>query len=151
MTTPQYYTIVSGRGESKYRLIAFDKALIDAGIGDYNLVKVSSIIPAGCTFQDTINIAKGSILYAAYAKQIVQYGQFGSTAVAVALPESPNENGVIFEESSDSNNVEDIVRDMCKEAMLNRGRPIANIKCSSIAIQGIPDKYVCAISAVVMW
>lgn len=151
MITPQYYTIVSGRGESEYKLVSFDKALIDAGIGDYNLVKVSSIIPAGCIFRNAIDITKGSILYAAFAKQIVQNGQSGSTAVAVALPEKQDENGVIFEESSDNNNAEDVVRNMCKAAMFNRGRSVANIKYSSIAIQGIPGKYVCGISAVVMW
>ena len=29
MITPQYYTIVSDRGESKYKLVAFDKALLN--------------------------------------------------------------------------------------------------------------------------
>ena len=150
MITPQYYTIVSGRGESKYRLVAFDKALLDAGIGDYNLVKVSSIIPPGCTFRETIDLSKGSILYVAYAAKTVQEGQLGSTAVAIAIPIDSDKNGVIFEDSSD-NNAENIVRDMCQEAMLNRGLSISNIKCSSMAIEGIPDKYVCGVSAVVMW
>lgn len=150
MITPQYYTIVSGRGESKYKLVAFDKALLDAGIGDYNLVKVSSIIPPGCIFRETIDLSKGSILYAAYAEIIVQEGQSGSTAVAIAIPTDSDKNGVIFEDSSDDN-AENIVRDMCQEAMFNRERSIANIKCSSITIKGIPDKYVCCISAVVMW
>ena len=150
MITPQYYTIVSGRGESKYRLVAFDKALLDAGIGDYNLVKISSIIPPGCTFRETIDLSKGSILYAAYASKTVQEGQSGSTAVAIAIPTDSDKNGVIFEDSSD-NNAENIVRDMCQEAMFNRGRSISDIKCSSIAIKGISDKYVCGISAVVMW
>lgn len=151
MITPQYYTIVSGRGESEYKLVAFDKALIDAGIGDYNLIKVSSIIPAGCIFCDTVDITKGSILYTAYAEQIVQNNQWGSTAVSIALPKNASENGVIFEYSSDNSNAEDIVRNMCKEAMSNRGRAIDDIKCSSIVIKGIPSKFVCGVSAVVMW
>lgn len=150
MATPKFYSIVSGKGESEYRLVAFDNALLDAGIGDYNLVKVSSIIPSHCTFQDTIDIPKGSILYAAYAEKTVQNDQTGATAVAVAIPKNSNENGVIYENSSDTN-VKQIVQNMCKEAMSNRGRSIAEIKCSSMEIKGVPDKYVCCISAVVMW
>lgn len=46
---------------------------------------------------------------------------------------------------------EDDVRNMCKEAMYLRGREIENIKCSSIVIKGVPDEYVCGVSAVVMW
>ncbi len=36
MNTPKHYTIVSGKGFSKYRLVVFDNALLNAGIGDYN-------------------------------------------------------------------------------------------------------------------
>ena len=149
--TPKDYTIVSERGESEYKLVAFDKALLNAGIGDYNLVKVSSIIPSGCIFRDTVDIEKGSVLYTAYAEQVVQDGQLGSTAVAIAFPKQANMNGVIFETSSDNMDAEDDVLNMCKEAMCIRGREIENIKCSSIVIKGIPDEYVCGVSAVVMW
>lgn len=96
MIVPSHYTIVSGKGSSKHALVAFDNALLDAGIGDYNLVKVSSIIPSGCIFRDTVNIEKGSILYTAYAEQVVQDGQLRSTAVAIAFPKRVNENGVIL-------------------------------------------------------
>lgn len=151
MVTPQYYTIVSGRGESEHKLVAFDKALLDAGVGDYNLLKVSSIIPSGCKFQETVNITKGSVLYTAYAEMIVQDGQIGSTAVAIAFPKNAKENGVIFEYSSYNDNAEEVVRSMCKEAMSSRERAIKDIKCSSIVIKGSPNKYVCGVSAVVMW
>ena len=42
------YTIVSGVGKGLTSLSAFDNALLNAGVGDYNLVKVSSILPAKC-------------------------------------------------------------------------------------------------------
>ena len=38
-----YVTWCIGEGETK--IIAFDKALYDAGIADYNLIKLTSIIP----------------------------------------------------------------------------------------------------------
>ena len=151
MITPQYYTIVSGKGEGNHSLVAFDKALLDAGIGDYNLVKVSSILPPKCKYMKSINIENGSILFTAYACKIIYSNAFGSTAVGIALPKNPNENGVIFETSTDDNNAETIVREMCIEAMNNREREIQSITSSTAIITGVPDKYTCALSAVVMW
>ena len=55
---PHYYTLVSGIGKSQFPLVAFDNALRDAGIGDYNLVRVSSILPPNCKFCDKIAIKK---------------------------------------------------------------------------------------------
>lgn len=40
-------TLTSGTGEGTTELAAFDKALHDAGIAHYNLVKISSVIPEG--------------------------------------------------------------------------------------------------------
>lgn len=151
MITPHYYSIVSGCAESEYELVAFDKALLAAGIGDYNLVQVSSIMPAGCVFQEAVNLPKGSILFAAYAKKTVKGNQPGSTAVAIAIPTCPEENGVIFETSSDDADAEIIVINMCREAMENRGRAIKEIRSSSTSIQPVNDKYTCGLSAVVMW
>ena len=39
-------SITTGKAEGPTKLNAFDNALLDAGIGDINLIKVSSIIPA---------------------------------------------------------------------------------------------------------
>ncbi len=149
--TPQYYTIVSGKGEGNYALVAFDKALLDAGIGDYNLVKVSSILPPHCMYKDTIDLPKGSIIYTAYSSLCISENQIGSTAVGIALSINPDENGVIFETSCSDKNAESIVRNMCTDAMKNRERPIREIISSSSIIYGNPDKIICGISAVVMW
>lgn len=153
MFTPRYYKIVSGRGESIFPLAAFDKALCNAGIGDFNLVKVSSILPANCTYSEKISLDPGSILYAAYATITIRSGEKGQTAVSVAIPENNNENGVIFENSL-RNCTEDgelIVQSMCQEAMELRNREIKEIKKSSQCILGMEDMFVSAISAVVMW
>ncbi|MCJ7816384.1 MAG: pyruvoyl-dependent arginine decarboxylase [Candidatus Aenigmarchaeota archaeon] len=37
--------VTHGTGEGPTALAAFDKALYDAGIGNYNLIKLSSVIP----------------------------------------------------------------------------------------------------------
>lgn len=151
MGTPKYYTIVSGKGYSRHALVAFDNALLDAGIGDYNLVKVSSILPIGCQYKENIDIEYGSIVYAAYSSVIVNDNVKRSTAVAVAVPLNDEENGVIFETTSDYDMAESNVYDMCIEAMKNRNRSVKEIKCSSTSICGEVGLYASGISAVVMW
>lgn len=151
MTEPKFYTIVSGEGQGKYPLLAFDNALCNAGVGDYNLVKVSSILPAGCQYKDKIDIEKGSIVYAAYSMATVVEGEGATVAVATAVPLSLNENGVIFEVSSNDNDAENSVRYMCKKAMLNRNREIKRIESSSIIVNGKKDTYICGVSAIIMW
>lgn len=151
MITPRYYTIKSGRGEGSSPLVAFDNALLNAEIGDYNLVRVSSILPPNCCFKESIDIKKGSVVFAAYAQLTIRGNETGSTAVGIALPANNNENGVIFEVCSHRNDADRIVRKMCTEAMNNRNRRIIEIISSSMIIEGAPGKYVCGVSAVVMW
>lgn len=133
MYLPKHYKIVSGSGKSKFPLVAFDKALLDAGIGNFNLVKVSSILPAHCMYSEEITLTPGSILYAAYASVTITKGESGQTAVAVAISENSDENGVIFETSSKENleNCELLVENMCTEAMEERNRKIKIIEKSS--------------------
>lgn len=151
MFTPKFYTIVSGIGESRYPLVAFDNALRQAGIGDYNLVKVSSILPAGCTYSKKIDIEKGSIVFAAYASKTVTENQQEAVAVATAIPQIDTDSGVIFETSEKSDNIEENVSNMCVEAMKNRNKEIKEIKSSSIKICGKKDTFVCGVSAIIMW
>lgn len=153
MYLPKHYKIVSGSGESKFPLAAFDKALRNAGIGDFNLVKVSSILPAHCMYSEEITLAPGSIIYVAYASITITKGENGQTAVAVATAANSDENGVIFETSSKKNleNCEILVENMCNEAMEERNRKIEKIKKSSQKIFATSEMFVSAISAVVMW
>lgn len=153
MYLPKHYKIVSGSGESKFPLAAFDKALCNAGIGDFNLVKVSSILPAHCVYSEEIILPPGSIIYAAYASITITKGENGQTAVAVATAANSDENGVIFETSSKKNleNCEILVENMCNEAMEERNRKIEKIEKSSQKISATSEIFVSAISAVVMW
>ena len=45
ITNPERFIIVSAAAEAGYALTAFDAALLKAGIGNVNLVKISSILP----------------------------------------------------------------------------------------------------------
>jgi arginine decarboxylase len=67
-------TICSGTGSGPNELLAFDTALLNAGIIDYNLIYLSSSIPAGSTIQrKTFHASPDEIghkLYVVIAKQI---------------------------------------------------------------------------------
>lgn len=147
---PSRFKIVKGVGKSIYPLVAFDSALRDAGIGDYNLVKVSSILPADCKYTDDIEMTKGSILYAAYATTTISAGQTAGVGVAVAKAKSFKENGVIFE-NTDLSDPAEALKQMCINAMDNREREIDYINICTHTICGEENLYVSAIAAVVMW
>ncbi len=61
---PRYFFVTSGVGFSSVSsLNAFDEALIKAGIGQCNLVPVSSIIPGNAVEVDYVEITPGSIVF----------------------------------------------------------------------------------------
>lgn len=54
--------LVAGKAEGSTPLNAFDNALLDAGIGDVNLIKVSSIVPPGVeVVMDKPTLPRGGI------------------------------------------------------------------------------------------
>ena len=151
MFVPKYYTLVSGTGENRHTLVAFDMALHEAGIADYNLVKVSSILPPKCEYREIVDIEKGSIIFVAYSTVSVPANEIATTAVAVAIPANASDNGVIFECFTSNENAKTKVCDMCSEAMQRRGIAVAEIKSSSATIHGKEGMFAVAISAVIMW
>lgn len=69
---PLHITISAGRGEGRTSLSAFDAALHDAGVADFNLVRLSSVIPPGSRLTvgaagDRVRGGFGDLLYAVYA------------------------------------------------------------------------------------
>jgi len=55
-------SITTGKSEGPTKLNAFDNALLDAGIGDVNLIKVSSIIPQGTKIVKLPKLTPGSMV-----------------------------------------------------------------------------------------
>lgn len=52
------YILTSGIGHGDFKLTSFDDALISSGVFNYNLVKVSSILPAHATLKDRIELKR---------------------------------------------------------------------------------------------
>src|SRR6201993_128674 len=88
----------AGNGEGNTKLNAFDNALLAAGIGNINLVRVSSILPPGVDLVTLPRIKPGAIVPTAYAAQISEVpGEVIAAAVGWACPSDPAKNGVIME------------------------------------------------------
>lgn len=151
---PTQYYINSGKGISKIRLVAFDAALIDAGIGNYNILKVSSILPIKAKRVDAVTVPQGMPLLTAFsAIDSDTPGIVISSAVGVALPENDSQVGVIMEFSGycSENEARQEIEEMCKEAMAARKSPIKSIQISSNQAVVGDDGYTSLISAISFW
>ncbi len=150
--TPTHYFLVSGASEGFTPLNAFDAALLRAGIGDTNLVKMSSIVPPRCELIAPVPLPAGSLVPTAYASITSDIpGEIIASAVAVALPEKQEYPGLIMEYSArgPKAEIEETVRQMAIEGMKLRGRVIKEL--NSVAVEHRVKKVGATLAAVVLW
>ena len=88
----------AGHAEGGTTLNAFDNALLAAGIGNINLVKISSILPPDVPVIELPKIQPGALIPTAYAAITSETpGEIIAAAVGYAVPDDPAKNGVIME------------------------------------------------------
>ena len=149
---PTRYFLACGASEGYMPLNAFDGALLQAGIGNTNIVKMSSIVPPHCKPISPIALPPGALVPVAYASIASDIpGEIISAGIAVALPEDETRNGLIMEYSAkgERQKIEETVRNMTMEGMKLRGWEIKDLK--SIAIEHKIKKIGAALAAVVLW
>jgi len=150
--TPTKFFMVTESSEGYTELNAFDGALLNAGIGNTNLVKMSSIVPPNCEEIEPIRLPYGALVPVAYAAITSDLeGEVISAAVAAALPKDPAKPGLIMEYSSRGRkkDVEKIVRRMAEEGMKTRNEEVAVIK--SVSVEHEVTKIGTAFASVVLW
>lgn len=134
---PKRFFLVAGKGEASTQLNAFDAALLQAGIGDTNLIRMSSILPPACVEIDSYDFPKGSFVPLAYGEiSSSEPGTVISAAVAVGIPEDESESGLIMEcaRVGDEGPCLQRVLDMVREGMEQiRKRPIRDIRSISVS------------------
>lgn len=157
---PKKVFLASGEGEGSTHLNAFDAALLDAGIGNLNLVRVSSVVPPKARVsllvdrmgQGMVHLARGAIVPVVYGSIVSdQIGKTVASALAVGLPERLSENGMIFEIGIEGNKIaaETAVERMLVEALTIRGSKLHKMIVVSSEIT-VSRGFVCAISAAVL-
>lgn len=153
MYCPSSYILVSGIGNDKFQLVSFDKALYASRIANYNLVKVSSILPSMCKEETTVTARQGSILFTAYASISSSKSGKIAAAVGVGLPQQHDEVGVIMEYSCmDCKEVAvQRVKEMIQKSMELRGSKIQEVKIESIEANVTDGIFSTAIAALAMW
>ncbi len=123
LPTPKKFALVAATAEGATLLNAFDNCLLRAGIGNTNLLRVSSILPPGAEEIGELDIPPGSLLPTAY-------GACGSDlpgdliAAAVAVGRGEEGYGVIMEYSGHCSaaEAETKVKYMVELAFVERGR-----------------------------
>lgn len=151
METPTKFTLVAGASEGPTRLNAFDNALLRAGIGNLNLVKISSILPPGAREEAVLAVEPGSLVPTAYGSiQSETPGELISAAVGVGI--GPGDSyGVIMEFSGRCGvqEAETAVDRMLEEAFRERGVPLE--RKIFRAVEHRVEKIGCALAAVALW
>ncbi len=150
--TPNVYCLVKGVGESRMPLNAFDMALLDAGVGDTNLVRMSSIVPPSCEMVDEVILPPGGLIPIAYASyESRNPGETISASIAVGIPEDPTLPGVImeYEDAEPLDEVERIVRQMVVDAFEYRNRELKQIH--SVGSEHVVENCGSVFAGAVLW
>ena len=141
----------TGNAEGSTPLNAFDNALLAAGIGNVNLVKVSSIFPPAAEVVSLPRVKPGAIVPAAYAAITSEVpGEVVAAAVGWALPDDPAKNGIImeFQDKATREEAERMIVQMLQEAFRTRGWRIAQMKVA--AVEHRVERTGCALAAVTL-
>lgn len=147
---PKKYFLTSGSAEGDSELTAFDGALLKAGIGNINLLKVSSILPPEARYTPDLVLPPGALVPTAYGS-IVSTEPGAVIAAAVAVGLSANTFGVIMElvGKFSKAEAEARIREMVREAFAMRQMELHEIKVS--AVEHTVQKMGCALAAAPMW
>lgn len=149
---PANYTLAAAAALGRTRLTAFDRALLEAGVGNLNLVRVSSVLPPGAAYRSRIDLRPGSLCPIAYGS--IASGVAGQTiSAAVAVGISRRSFGMIMEFSGEcaKDDAERVVRAMVEEAFGNRDLVLAEIKTASASITVLEGQVGCAFAGVPLW
>jgi arginine decarboxylase len=141
----------AGHAEGGTALNAFDNALLAAGIGNINLIKVSSILPPDVPVVDLPKIKPGALVPTAYAAMTSEApGELVAAAVGYAIPDDPAKNGVImeFHGVATRDEAERQIRAMLDEAFRVRSETIAEMRV--VAIDHRVESIGCALAAITL-
>jgi arginine decarboxylase len=140
-----------GHAEGGTTLNAFDNALLAAGIGNINLLKVSSIVPPDVDMIELPKIRPGALVPTAYAAMTGETpGETLAAAVGYALPDDPAKAGVImeFHGVTDRETAEAAIHAMLDEAFRVRGETERERKVFSV--EHTVERVGCALAAITL-
>ena len=141
----------AGHAEGGTTLNAFDNALLAAGIGNINLIKVSSILPPDVPVIELPKIKPGALVPTAYAAMTSDRpGDVVAAAVGYAVPDDPAKNGVIMEFHGVAGRAEAErqIHAMLDEAFRVRGELVKDRRV--VAVEHTVERIGCALAAITL-
>ncbi len=144
------FYVSSGTGISSISpMNAFDAALLDAGAGDINLIKVSSVLPAGIEEVSEIPHKVGSFLPSVLS---VSQGQGEKLAAGLAYGLRDDDTGGYVAEytaKGEIGMVQEILLDRLKAMGEDRGTGLHGIKTVHSVIDVEPGAFGCSLAILV--
>jgi len=151
LTPPNVLWLTDGHAEGETKLNAFDNALIAAGVGHWNLVKVTSVAPrAASVTTNPVDIEAGAVVPAVLASTVSDRpGDVITACIGIGL--SATSHGMIMEHSGvgTPNDMEPVVRRMVQESFMRRGLELETIIVRSVC-HTVTSVGAC-VAAVVLW
>ncbi len=141
-------SVVSGNDEGPTKLNAFDNALTDAGIGDVNLIKVSSMLAGNAEVIELPELKAGSMVNCVLSDVTSDNpGDEITAVVAVAIGE---ELGCVVETNGINRKPEEIISEaesMVKYMMDKRGVEIKDmiVESKSTTVEDIASVVSCVV------
>ncbi|OGS42883.1 MAG: arginine decarboxylase, pyruvoyl-dependent [Euryarchaeota archaeon RBG_13_57_23] len=108
---PKKLFFTKGVGRHKYQLQSFELALRDAGIEKFNLVSVSSILPAGCQIvpreEGLKELRPGQIVFVVMARNAIdEPNRMVASSIGCAVPADGSHYGYLSEHHAFGENAE---------------------------------------------
>lgn len=139
-----------GHAEGNTKLNALDNALIQAGIGHLNLVKVTSVAPNGAVLAgEPLTIEAGSVAPAVLTSvESDRAGEVITACIGIGLG---NGHGMIMEHSGPGtpDELERTVRGMLHESFLRRDLELERVELRSVS--HTVERVGSSVAAVVLW
>lgn len=139
--------IVAGSGRGPTQTAAYDAALAEAGVHNYNLVTLSSVIPANATVERTGTAPDlGPAGRGLYVVEAVETTDEGTATAAIGWARDPDGPGIFYEVAGDD---EKAVREAVRTGLAaGRDRREWAFGDDQIAVEtatGDGDGYACAV------
>jgi arginine decarboxylase len=140
-----------GHAEGETRLNAFDNALIAAGIGDWNLVKVTSVAPAAARLVEIRPAAESGCVVPVVLASVESDRPGELVTASVGIGRGNGGHGMIMEASGpgDPEQMEASVRRMLNESFMRRGLELETVTVRSMS--HTVENVGASVAAVVLW
>jgi arginine decarboxylase len=151
LTPPNLMWLTDGHAEGETKLNAFDNALIAAGVGHWNLVKVTSVAPqAAQVTTEPILIEAGSVVPAVLSSVVSDRpGELITACIGIGL--GAGSHGMLMEHAGVGApaDMEPVVRQMVEESFARRGLELETVIMRSVS--HTVERVGSSVAAVVLW